>query len=150
MLGIGAILVLAEAHVSSLGVVGGPGVAALAAGAVLATIGLGGGVLIGVLAAVVLAATAVGALGVTIQQGAGVRRRRIRTGAEGMIGHGGVVRSWDERGGTVLVDGALWRARYSDFDDDTTGLTAGDSVVVEYMSGLTVFVRHAEEWELEP
>jgi membrane-bound ClpP family serine protease len=44
LLVVGAIVVLVEAHVSSLGILGGPGVVALAVGAVLAVAGLGGGV----------------------------------------------------------------------------------------------------------
>jgi membrane protein implicated in regulation of membrane protease activity len=46
----------------------------------------------------------------------------------------------------VLVDGALWRARRSWADDDEE-LGLGDPVVVERVSGLTLAVRKAEEWE---
>ena len=44
------------------------------------------------------------------------------------------------------MDGALWRARPSwpDSDDE---LKVGDPVVVERVSGLTLAVRKAEEWE---
>jgi membrane-bound serine protease (ClpP class) len=82
-----------------------------------------------------------------------VRHRRIRTGSEGMLGHIGVVRSWDQRGGKVLVDGALWHARaqvQTDNGHEPHELHAGDSVVVEHVSGLTITVRPAEEWELLP
>jgi membrane protein implicated in regulation of membrane protease activity len=56
------------------------------------------------------------------------------------------VRSWNGEGGQVFVDGALWRARCSVLEEDTE-LDAGDAVVVERVSGLTLAVRRAEEWE---
>ena len=52
---VGAIMILIEAHVPTLGVLGGPGVVALGVGAVLAVLGLGGGVILGVVAALLLA-----------------------------------------------------------------------------------------------
>ena len=104
---VGAIMILVEAHVPTMGVLGVPGVLALTAGAVLAVLGLGGGVLLG------------------------------------------VVRSWDSASGCVQVDGALWTARRSMLDDDEESgeLHAGDTVVVDWLEGLTVSVRRAEEWE---
>ncbi|MBV8988128.1 MAG: hypothetical protein JOY58_13770 [Solirubrobacterales bacterium] len=148
LLVVGAVLVLVEAHVSSLGVLGGPGVIALAAGAVLAVTGLGGGLILGVVSALALSAITLGVLALTLHKGVAVRRRRIRTGAEGLIGHVGVVRSWSDSVGSVLVDGALWRACHSPLDDDGHELQAGDPIVVEYLSGLTLSVRPADEWEL--
>ncbi len=145
---LGAVLILVEAHVSSLGVLGAPGMVALAAGAVLAVTGLGGGLILGAVSALALTAMTLGVLALTLQKGVAVRRRRIRTGAEGLIGHVGVVRSWSESMGSVLVDGALWRARYSPVNDEGHMLNAGDPVVVEYLNGLTLSVRRAEDWEL--
>ena len=150
---VGAILILVEAHVPTLGVLGGPGVVALGAGAVLAVLGLGGGVILGVVAALLLAGAAGGVMAVTVGKGAAVRRRRVRAGPEGLIGCLGVVRSWDHASGSVLVDGALWRARRSALDDADSGeppdeLHPGDEVVVDHLDGLTVRVRRAEEWEL--
>jgi membrane-bound serine protease (ClpP class) len=58
----------------------------------------------------------------------------------------GVVRSWENGGGQVFVDGALWRARHS-WAEDGEPLGKGDSVVVERVSGLTLGVRKAEGWE---
>ena len=84
----------------------------------------------------------------TVGKGLAVRRRQIRAGPESMIGHMGVVRSWTNSTGSVLVDGALWRARRSVLDDeDPEQLHEGDEVVVEHLDGLTVGVRRAEEWE---
>ena len=58
-----------------------------------------------------------------------------------------MVRNWADGAGQVLVDGALWRARRSWPDDERGQLGAGDAVVVERVSGLTLGVRRAEEWE---
>jgi len=148
LLMVGAIMVLIEAHVPTLGVLGGPGVIALAVGAVLAVMGLGGGLALGVLAALLLAGAAGGVMFLTVGKGLAVRRRHITAGPESMIGHVGVVRSWTNSTGSVLVDGALWRARRSILDDeDPDELHEGDEVVVDHLDGLTVRVRKAEEWE---
>jgi membrane-bound serine protease (ClpP class) len=149
----GAILIVVEAHVPTLGALGAPGVVALAAGSILAVAGLGGGIIAGVVAAVALTAISVGVLTVTVRKGMATRRRRITAGPEGLIGHIGVVRSWHEPSGRVLVDGALWTARrtHGVFEDDseaTAELHEGDPVVVERLSGLTLGVRPAEDWEL--
>jgi membrane-bound serine protease (ClpP class) len=154
LLFVGALLILLEAHVPTLGVLGGPGVIALGAGAVLAVLGLGGGVILGVVSALLLAGAAGGVLVVTVGKGAAVRRRRVRAGPESLIGHIGVVRSWDAVNRCVQVDGALWRACRSvllddaDSDSDSDELHPGDPVVVDHLQGLTVGVRRAEEWEL--
>jgi membrane protein implicated in regulation of membrane protease activity len=91
-------------------------------------------------------------LTVVLREGIGVRRRRVRTGPEGLIGQIGVVRSWGdpEPTGRVLVGGALWRARRSWHDGDEGELHEGDAIVVERLSGLTLSVRRAEDWELAP
>jgi membrane-bound serine protease (ClpP class) len=71
--------------------------------------------------------------------------RRVRSGAEGLIGRVGEARS----PGQVFLDGALWRARLWAADEDTT-LARGDPIVVERVDGLTLTVRRAEEWEVSP
>ena len=60
------------------------------------------------------------------------------------------MQSWTEPAGKVMVDGALWHARLSTPDEDEPAphLHAGDKVVVECLTGLTLRVRPAEEWEL--
>jgi membrane-bound ClpP family serine protease len=146
LLVVGAVVAVAEAHYPAHGIVGGIGVAAMAVGAVLAISGLGAGLLAGLLAGGALAGTGIGVLMLTVRQGAVVRRQRVRTGAEGIVGHVGVVRSWAEMSGKVALDGALWRARRSVMQDEE--LQAGDQVVVERLTGLTLSVRRAEEWEL--
>lgn len=146
LLVVGALVAVAEAHYPAHGIVGGIGVAAMAVGAVLAISGFGAGLLAGLLAGGALAGAGIGVLVLTVRQGAVVRRQRVRTGAEGIEGHVGVVRSWAEAGGKVALDGALWRARRSVMQDEE--LRVGDQVVVERLTGLTLSVRRAEEWEL--
>ncbi len=151
LLVIGAVMILVEAHVPQLGLIGGPGVIALGVGAVLAVGGLGGGLLLGILAALVLVAAAGAALALTVGKGLGVRRRAVRAGPEHLIGHMGEVRRWEGVRGSVLVDGALWHARLSwpsEDDESPSELRVGDPVVVERRHGLTLCVRPAERWEL--
>src|SRR4029077_12468226 len=111
LLVVGAVVAVAEAHYPAHGIAGGIGVAAMAVGAVLAISGLGGGLLAGLLAGGALAAAGGGVLTLTVKQGTLVRGRRVRTGAEGIVGHVGVVRDWAEARGSVALDGALWHAR---------------------------------------
>jgi membrane-bound serine protease (ClpP class) len=148
---VGAIVVVIEAHVPTLGVIGGPGVVALTVGTVLAVAGLGGGVVVALVAAVLVAAIGVTVVGLSVVKGAAVSRRRISSGPERLVGRLGTVRTWDGAAGKVQVDGALWAARRSlSVDDPPPELHAGDEVVVERMNGLTLAVRPAEEWELVP
>lgn len=149
LLVIGAVVAVAEAHFPAHGMAGGLGVVAMAVGAVLAVSGLGAGILAALLAGGVLAAVGGGAVTWSVKHGLMVRGRRVRGGAEGLIGHVGVVRRWTEDQGSVALDGGLWQARRSPGpEEDSDALRAGDQVVVERLSGLTVCVRRAEEWEL--
>ncbi|MGA9860249.1 MAG: NfeD family protein [Solirubrobacteraceae bacterium] len=150
LLVVGAVVAIAEAHYPTQGVAGGIGVVMLAVGAVLAISGLGAGLAIGLLTGLLLAGAGTGAVLFSVRNGRAVRARRIRTGAEGMIGHIGVVRDWTEPAGNVSVDGALWKARRSPGADDEPPpeLHSGDTIVVERINGLTLSVRPAEEWEL--
>jgi membrane-bound serine protease (ClpP class) len=150
LLVLGATLVVLEAHVQSLGALGLPGVLALIGGSVLAVSGLGGGVGLVVGVTLLLAVAAASGLGVVLRKGPQARRRRVRTGAEGLVGQVGVVRSWGEPDGQVLVCGALWRARRAWPEADEGELREGDEVVVERLGGLTLGVRRAEEWESFP
>jgi membrane-bound serine protease (ClpP class) len=102
-----------------------------------------------VLVALLVALAGAAVVAVTVRKGAAVRRRRVRSGAEGIVGRIGTVRSWTAEDGKVLVDGALWQARPSLLLDDAPApLHAGDRVIVERLSGLTLCVRRAEDWEL--
>ena len=155
LLVLGALVATAEAHYPAHGVAGGVGVLAMAIGAVLAISGLGAGLALGLLSGLALATVGGGTLLLSVRSGFAVRGRRVRTGAEGIVGEIGVVRSWMQDGGSVALHGALWRARrslslddYGDDGDDGDGLHPGDRVVVERLNGLTLSVRPAEKWEL--
>jgi membrane-bound serine protease (ClpP class) len=142
---VGATMLVAEAHVPG-GVLGAIGGVSLVTGAALAIAGAGGGV--AVVLASVLAGAAVTALllGVVTRNALATRRLRASSGREAMSGRTGVVRNWDRDRGQVLVDGALWQARPS-FLEEGAEIGVGDPVVVERVSGLTLAVRPAEEWE---
>jgi membrane-bound ClpP family serine protease len=157
LLVLGALVATAEAHYPAHGFAGGLGVLAMALGAVLAISGLGAGLALGLLAGVTLAGIGGGTVLLSVRQGAAVRGRRVRTGAEGLVGEIGVVRNWADSEGSVSLHGAVWRACrsavFEEFDapePDTAigGLHPGDRVVVERLSGLTLAVRPAEKWEL--
>ena len=128
------------------GVLGAVGGVALASGAALALAGAGGGaaVVIGVVLGA-LAATGLW-LAFATRKTLATRRLRLASGREALTGRCGVVRRWQDGDGQVFVDGALWRARPS-WPDSEEEIRAGDSVVVERVSGLTLAVRRAEEWE---
>ena len=144
---IGALLVVAEAHAPG-GVLGVAGGLALMAGGIVVIAALGGGAALAVPVGVGLGAGAGAWALVATRKAASVRRTRIQTGAEALSGRVGVVRSWSEPAGQVFVDGALWRARHEWAQAGVEGLCEGDPVVVERVSGLTLSVRRAEEWEL--
>ena len=99
-------------------------------------------------AALALATVAVLAL-VSLREARAIGRRQVQSGAEGLIGHVGVVRRRIDPLGDVAVDGELWRARRSWVTEDEPPLAEGDRVVVDSVHGLTLHVRRAEEWEVE-
>jgi membrane-bound serine protease (ClpP class) len=146
---VGAALAVAEAHVPSYGALGTAAVAALAAGIALLVSGAGLG------AAAVLGATLATALFslafvlLVARKGLATRRIRARGGAEGLVGRLGEVRAAPSPVGCVFVDGALWRARRWGLEGEPE-LQPGDPVVIERVSGLTLTVRPAEEWEVAP
>lgn len=151
LLVVGALVATAEAHYPSHGIAGGAGVLVMAVGAVLAISGLGAGIALGLLVGGALAAAGGAAVAYSVTRGVAVRSRIIRSGPERLVGQVGVVRSWDEADGSVALEGALWRARLAPplvDEEDTDELHAGDPVVVERLSGLTLSVRRAEKWEL--
>jgi membrane-bound serine protease (ClpP class) len=128
------------------GVLGATGGVTLALGAALAIAGTGGGA--AVVIGVVLGAIVASGLWLALATRKALEARRLRSasGREALAGRCGVVRRWENGDGQVFVDGALWRARPS-WPDSEDQLRAGDAVVVERVSGLTLGVRKAEEWE---
>jgi membrane-bound ClpP family serine protease len=148
LLVLGAVLLVAEAHLPSFGALGVAGIAALVTGAALAVDAAGGGVALVVALALAIGLGAGALLFYAVRASLPLARARARTGAEALVGHVGVVRQAPAPLGQILVDGALWRARPC-WEEDDKALRVGDHVVVERVSGLTLSVRRAEEWELE-
>jgi membrane-bound ClpP family serine protease len=144
---VGVALLVAEAHVPGA-VLGTAGGVSLATGAALAISGAGMGAAVVVAAIVAALGTTAVWLLVATRKSLAARRLRAASGREALSGRTGVVRSWDGEGGQVFVDGALWRAR-NDWPDDPEQISAGDAVVVERVSGLTLGVRRAEKWEVD-
>jgi len=137
---IGASLLIVEAHVASYGLLGLSGIAALSAAAVLAAEAAGGSALLA-LALVLPVAIVMSALTVVATRKAlALRRRRPRAGPEDLVGRIGVMQHGD-----VVVSGERWRARRS-WEEEA--LEEGEQVVVEHVTGLTLSVRRAEEWEV--
>jgi membrane-bound serine protease (ClpP class) len=143
----GAGLMVAEAHLPTSGLLGVAGLVSLVAGGAIAVDASGGGVALVVVVTLVLALIAGGTLMAMVRGARSVSRTRAKTGAEGLVGHIGVVRNELQPVGQVFVDGALWSARPC--WEEPGGLHEGDTVVVEQVRGLTLSVRRAEEWELE-
>jgi membrane-bound ClpP family serine protease len=146
---LGATLVVAEAHVPTHGALGTAAAVALAAGIglLVSSAGLGAAAVLGATTAAALFSLAFVLL--VVRKSLATRRIRARGGAEGLIGRLGEVRAAPEPIGRVLVDGALWRARRWELEGERA-LEPGDPVVIEHVSGLTLTVRPAEEWEVAP
>ena len=146
---LGLALLVAEAHLPTFGIVGAAGVAAMAAGLVLAVVGSGGSVALalGLVLPVMVGVVVLGA--VALRRVRVAARRRARCGAEGLVGRLGVVRSPLDPQGQVVVDGALWSARRSWAEEDDPPPRLGEPIVVDEVSGLTLHVRRAEVWEVE-
>jgi membrane-bound ClpP family serine protease len=141
------LLVLAEAHLTTGGLIAGGAVIALVSGVALLLSGTGAGLPVVLLVVGAVCAASLAGLVLLVRGFRSVRRLRPRAGTEAMIGHVGVVRVSDSTAG-VFVDGGLWRAQPSPLDEGRA-LHDGDCVVVERVNGLTLGVRKAEEWELD-
>jgi membrane protein implicated in regulation of membrane protease activity len=146
---VAVVLLLAEAHLSSGGLIAaGAGVAAIAGVALLLLVA-GAGVAVVLIVGVAAAAAATSLLLIARGRLLGPLRARPRTGREALVGHIGVVRSNGGPGAQVFLNGSLWRAEPSPVHEEAE-LHDGDRVVVERVNGLTLRVRKAEEWELYP
>lgn len=63
------------------------------------------------------------------------QRRRITTGAEGLIDAEGDVAAWSASAGHVLIHGEIWNARGEE------ALAKGDKIMVTAVDGMTLFVK---------
>jgi membrane-bound ClpP family serine protease len=144
----GALLLVAEAHLASYGLLGVAGTLALLGGGVLAVSEAGGSVVLAIALAVPVAVGLVALMVVAGHKSLALRRRRPRSGPDALIGRVGVIRHAPAPVGDVIVEGELWRARTSWVDEPA--LREGEHVVIEQVHGLTLAVRRAEEWEVLP
>jgi membrane-bound serine protease (ClpP class) len=145
----GALLLIAEAHLASYGLLGVAGVLALGAGGLLAISEAGGSIVLGLAIFLPIAVGLVALMVVAGRKSLSLRRRRPRSGPQALVGRVGVVRHAPAPVGHVLVEGELWRARNS-WADGEPALCEGEYVVIEEVHGLTLGVRRAEEWEVLP
>jgi membrane protein implicated in regulation of membrane protease activity len=143
------VLLLAEAHLSSGGLIGSGAGAAAIGGMALLLLAAGTGAAVVLIVALCTAGAAVSLLLLARRRILRPITARPRTGREALVGHVGVVRASVGREAQVFVDGSLWRAEPNPIHEEPA-LHDGDRVVVERVNGLTLCVRKAEEWELNP
>jgi membrane-bound ClpP family serine protease len=143
----GAALAVVEAHVPTHGALGSAAVAAAATGLALVIGGAGFGLALALTVGLAAGTVGAGYLWVVVHKTLAARHERVRSGPEGLIGRVGEVRAAPAPLGQVYLDGALWRARLWNVDEDAV-LERGDPIVVEHVDGLTLTVRRAEDWEV--
>ena len=145
---VGAALMVAEAHVPSHGALGTGAATALTAGVVLALSGAGaaGGAVVAAGVTVALAGLALAWL--LLVKSLAAHRLAVRSGPRALTGRVATVRTVPAPVGQVQLDGALWRARMWDLEEEGAPVAEGSAVVVESIDGLTLTVRPAEEWEV--
>ena len=149
LIGVALVLLLAEAHLSTGGLIGAGARAAAIGGVVLLLLAAGAGAAVVLIVALCAAAAAMSLLLLARRRILRPLRARPRTGREALVGHVGVVRSSSGPEAQVFLDGSLWRAEPNPIHEEPE-LHDGDRVVVERVNGLTLCVRKAEEWELNP
>jgi len=147
-LGLG--LLVLEAHLPTYGLLGTAGIGAIGGGVALAIVESGGSLAVALGIVVPLAAVTFAVGGFAMRKALAASRRRARCGADELVGHVGVVRRPLDPLGHVVIDGELWRARRSWAAEDEPPPAEGEPVVVDRVQGLTLSVRRAEEWEVEP
>jgi membrane-bound ClpP family serine protease len=150
LLTLGAVLLVAEAYLGSFGMLGTAGSAAVIAGIVLTLLVSGGSFALVLAVTVPVAAAAVAVAVLATHKALSASRQRARCGSEGLIGQVAIVRLPLDPLGHVVVDGELWRARRSWAEEDDPPPAEGEPMVVDGIQGLTLSVRRAEVWELEP
>lgn len=134
---LGILLMAGEAASPGIGILGIGGTIALILGALFLFDPAGTDIPFGVSwpviagAALTSAALMLGVMGVVFRS----RQGKVLTGAEELLGSGGVVESWGEGGGKVRVHGEIWSAR------STRSLTPGEKVRVSGRTGLVLEVE---------
>lgn len=139
LIGLGAALMMAEVYVAGFGILGIGGTIAFAIGSVLLFDAqtLGRGVSLPLIIAISLAS--LGFFLLTMKLFVQSRRAHQSSGKEEMIGMEGEVVGLRRDGYWVHAHGEEWKAKSSET------LNVGDSVVVEKLAGLVVFVSLKKE-----
>jgi len=146
---VAVVLLLAEAHLSTGGLMAACASLAAVGGVVLLLLAAGASAVLVLVVGLGVTAVAVSLPVVARRHILQHQRLRPRTGREALVGHVGVVRAAGGPQPEVFLDGALWRAEPSPIHHETE-LRDGERVVVEGVNGLTLRVRKAEQWELNP
>ena len=134
----GIVLIVAEAHLPTNGILGAAGVAALVVSGLLLFDTDSEAFEVSV-PIVIVAGLALGALiALAVRKTIQANRNPALTGWEELVGSVGEVRVPLSPVGQVFVEGALWRARAA---DDDVALDRGYRVRVESVDGLTLLVR---------
>jgi membrane-bound serine protease (ClpP class) len=153
LLAIGMVLVIAEAHLPTHGILGLFGVIALAASGLLLFNTDSTSFEISAPVVIAVAILLGGGLSFGVSKAVAARHEPVRTGREEMIGATGDVRIPLDPVGQVYVAGALWRARLPDGADEADAERVrrrGVRVAVEAVEGLTLRVRPLAEVAAEP
>jgi membrane-bound ClpP family serine protease len=145
---VGAALMVAEAHVASHGVLGTGAALALATGVALALSDAGAPAGATAAAALAVALVGLGLAWLLLVKSLATRRIAVRSGPPALLGRVATVRHVPAPVGQVQLDGALWRARLWEFEEEPAELAEGSAVVVEAVDGLTLTVRPADRWEV--
>jgi membrane-bound serine protease (ClpP class) len=140
LLVLGVVMLILEAHVTSHGILGASGIAALVAGGLLlyntnsSAFGISPWVVIAV--ALILG----GGLAFVVQRAVRARRLPSRTGWEELVGSIAEVRQPLDPLGQVSLRGELWAARLRNGSNPPQRVAIGSRVRVESVSGLTLEV----------
>jgi membrane-bound serine protease (ClpP class) len=147
---LGVSLLVGEARLRTHGLLGIAGFTAVGAGIAVAVLDPIGGLILAVLLGVPFALAGVSLAVKAVGKARMATHRPADCGAEGLVGHVGVVRRPLDPLGHVAIDGELWRARRSWAEEDEPAPREGEAVVVDQVHGLTLSVHRAEVWEVEP
>ncbi len=145
---VGIVLVIAEAHLSTHGILGVLGVIALAASGLLLFNTDTSAIEISAPVVITVAILLGGGLVFGASKAVEARRAPVATGREDLVGATGDVRVPLNPVGQIFVDGALWRATLADdapVEDAERVRERGVRVAVEAVEGLTLRVRPLAE-----
>lgn len=138
----GLLLLIAEAHLPTAGLLGLLGVAALVAGGLLIFDGDGEGVDVNPVLVIVSSLLLAGGLLFIGRKAMEVRNRPFLAGEEELVGELADVRARLDPYGQVFVNGALWRA---EVDPAKAPVEPGNTVRVVDVDGLTLMVEPTGE-----